>query len=47
MMKPGSLADPNIYLVARVKLMAIPNGVMERSLGTSKYVQEAVNNVKT
>ena len=27
-LKPVSLADPNIYLGARVKLMALPNGVM-------------------
>ena len=27
-MKPGLLFDPNIYLGARVKLMALPNGIM-------------------
>ena len=29
-----------------VKLMALPNGVMSWSLGPSKYVQEAVDNVE-
>ena len=38
-LKPGSLADPNIYLVARMKLMELPNGVMAWSLIPSKYVQ--------
>ena len=46
-LKPGSLADPNIYMGARVKLMALPNGFMEWLLSPSKYVQEAVNIVET
>ena len=46
-MKPGLLADPNIYLGAKVKLMARPNGFMVWSLIPSKYVHEAVNNAET
>ena len=46
-LKPGSLADPNIYLGARLKLMELLNGVMAWSLIPSKYVQEAVKNVET
>ena len=41
------MADPNIYLGSRVKLMALPNGVMPWSLIPSKYVQEEVKNVET
>ena len=46
-LKPGSLAVPNIYLGASVKLMELPNGVMAWSLIQSKYVQEALKNVET
>ena len=46
-LKPGMLAYPNIYLGARVKLMALPNGVLVWLLRLSKYVQEAVKNVET
>ena len=46
-LKPGLLADPNIYLDARVKFMAFLNGVIALSLIPSKYVQEAVKNVET
>ena len=46
-MKPGSLDEPNIYLGTRVKLIELPNGVMEWSLSPSKYVQEAVKNLVT
>ena len=46
-LKPGSLADPNIYLGARVKLMELKNGDMVWWLIPSKYVQEAVKNVET
>ena len=45
-LEPGLLADPNIYLCARVKLMALTHGIMVWSLIPSKYVQEAVNNVE-
>ena len=41
------MADPNIYLGARVKLMELPNGIMAWSLSLSKYVQESVNNAET
>ena len=46
-LKPGLLADPNIYLGAKVKLMALLNGVRVWSLSPSKYVQVAVNNFET
>ena len=46
-LKSGLLADPNIYLGARVKLMSLPNGIMELLLRPSKYMQEAVKNVET
>ena len=41
------MADPNIYLGARVKFMELPNGVMVCSLSPSKYAQEALKNVET
>ena len=46
-LKLSMLADPNIYLGSRVRLMLLPNGVMAWSSIPSKYVQEAVKNVET
>ena len=46
MMKPGSIGDPDIYLGAKLRQVQLPNGVYAWSLSTSKYVQEAVRNVK-
>ena len=45
-LKPGSMADPSIYLGAKVKQMRMPNGVMAWSLSPSQYVQEAVKNTE-
>jgi hypothetical protein len=45
-MKPGSVGDPDIYLGAKLRRMQLPNGVWAWSLSASKYVQEAVRNVK-
>ena len=46
-LKPGLLADPNIYLGARVELMALLNGVIVWSLRPSKYLHKLVKNVET
>ena len=46
-MKKGSIGDPGMYLGARVKRMEMPNGVQAWALSSSKYVQEAVQNVKS
>ena len=40
------MADPSIYLGAKVKQMRMPNGVMAWSLIPSQYVQEAVKNTE-
>ena len=40
------MADPSIYLGAKVKQMRMPNGVMAWSLSPSQYVQEAVKNTE-
>jgi hypothetical protein len=45
-MKSGSIGDPDIYLGAKLREMQLPNGVYAWSLSASKYVQEAVRNVR-
>jgi Reverse transcriptase (RNA-dependent DNA polymerase) len=45
-MKAGSVGDPDIYLGAKLREVQLPNGVNAWSLSASKYVQEAVRNVK-
>jgi hypothetical protein len=45
-MKSGSIGDPDIYLRAKLQEMQLPNGVYAWSLLVSKYIQEAVRNVK-
>ena len=46
-LKPGLLADLNIYLSERVKLVELPNDFMAWSLRPSNFVQEVVNNIET
>jgi hypothetical protein len=45
-MKSGTIGDPDIYLGSKLRLITLPNGVNAWSLSASKYVQEAVKNVK-
>ena len=45
-MKKGSFGDPDVYLGAKVKRMEMPNGVQAWALSSSKYVQEAIQNVE-
>ena len=45
-MKKGSVGDPDVYLGAKVKRMEMLNGVQAWALSSSKYVQEAVQNVE-
>ena len=45
-LKPGSLADPNQYLGAKVRPMTMANGVVCWGMSASQYVQEAVRNVR-
>ena len=45
-MKPGSIADPDIYLGAKLKKVTLDNQVTAWSFSSSKYVQEAVKNVE-
>jgi hypothetical protein len=45
-MKSGPIGDPDIYVRAKLWEMQLPNGVYAWSLLASKYVQEAVRNVK-
>ena len=44
-LKPGSLADPNMYLGAKVRPMTMNNGQVCWAMSASQYVQEAVKNV--
>jgi hypothetical protein len=43
-MKPGSVADPDFYLGAKLKKLIVPNIVEAWALSPLKYVQEAVLN---
>ena len=45
-MKAESMGDPEYYLGAKVRKYQLPNGVRAWALCPSKYVQEAVQNVK-
>eukprot|EP00978_Attheya_sp_CCMP212_P010641 scaffold25919_cov25-Attheya_sp.AAC.1 len=45
-MKPDSKGDPDMYLGAKLRPVTLPNGVNSWSLSPSKYVQEAMRNVK-
>jgi len=45
-MKPGSIADPDFYLGAKVRWIVLPNGVVAWSMSSSKYIQSAVQNVR-
>eukprot|EP00978_Attheya_sp_CCMP212_P025454 scaffold81916_cov35-Attheya_sp.AAC.1 len=45
-MKAGSKGSPDMYLGAKLREVKLPNGVYSWSLSPSKYVQEAVRNVK-
>ena len=45
-LKEGSVGDPDIYLGANLKKVQMSNDVWCWSLSPSKYVQEAVKNVR-
>ena len=45
-MKPGSIGDPDVYLGAKLRQVQLDNGVWAWGLSSSKYVNEAVKNVK-
>jgi hypothetical protein len=45
-MKPGSIGDPSYYLGARLSLIKLPNGVQAWAMSPSKYLQNAVRNIK-
>ena len=45
-MKPESIGDPDIYLGGKLQNFTMNNGVEWWSLSASKYVQEAVRNIK-
>jgi len=45
-MKPGSIADPDFYLGAKVRRIVLPNGVVAWSMSSSKYIQSAARNVQ-
>jgi hypothetical protein len=47
MMKPGSIGDPDMYLGAKVRRVQLENGVWAWAASSSKYVQQAVNNLKS
>lgn len=46
-MKPGSIADPDIYLGGKLRKCTLTNGVHAWGISSSKYIQEAVRNVET
>ena len=41
-MKENSIGDPDLYLGAKLRKVALPNGVQAWSTSPSKYIQEAV-----
>jgi hypothetical protein len=45
-LKKGSVGDTDIYLGAKLRKVMLENGVEAWSMSPSKYVQEAVKNVK-
>ena len=45
-MKPESMGDPGIYLGGKLRICVMANGVECWSLSASKYIQEAVRNIK-
>ena len=45
-MKKGSIGDPDIYLGAKLRTVRLDNGVTAWAMSSSKYVQEAIRNVK-
>jgi hypothetical protein len=45
-LKKRSVGDPDIYLGAKLRKVTLENGVEAWSMSPSKYVQEAVKNVK-
>ena len=45
-MKKGSIADPDIYLSNKLQQVKLDNDVTCGSMSSSKYVQDAVNNVE-
>ena len=45
-MKKGSIAEPDIYLGAKLRTVRLDNDVKAWSMSASKYVQETVNNVE-
>ena len=46
-MKPNSIAVPDIYLGAKISKARLPNGTEAWAMSSSKYVQEAIKNVKS
>ena len=46
-LKASSVDDPDIYLSAKLRKVTLGNGVQAWSMSLSKYVQEAVKNVKS
>jgi hypothetical protein len=45
-MKEGSIQVPTFYMGAKLKKTALPNGMVEWDMSSSKYVQSAVQNIK-
>ena len=45
-MKPGSIGDPDVYLVGKLQKIRLPSGVFAWENSSSKYVQEIVANVE-
>ena len=44
--KPGSIDEPDIYLGAKLRRVKLPNLVEAWAISPSKYIQEAVRNIK-
>ena len=46
LMKPNSIAAPDIYLGAKISMARLPNGTEAWTMSLSKHVQEAIKNVE-
>ena len=45
-LKEGSVGPPKLYLGAKISQVELPNGVKAWAWSSSKYIQEAINNLE-
>ena len=45
-LKPESVGPPKLYLGGKISKLELPNGVVDWTIGASKYIQQALNNLE-